>query len=148
MRPRPIPTRELCTSIPRRNSPMLNWSKKIGLADLPDLNLNFPIPGFSTAIVITDASNNLGGTGLWDPTDGFYYDQLKLNGQMIPLRSRSLVGLLPLIAVEVLEEEKIQRLPGFWKRMKWFIENRPDLARLITWCETCPADHQRRMLAI
>jgi glycosyl hydrolase family 63 len=47
--------------------------------------------------------NNLGGTGLWDPTDGFYYDQLELNGQMIPLRSRSLVGLLPLIAVEVHE---------------------------------------------
>jgi hypothetical protein len=91
--------------------------------------------------------NNLGGTGLWDPTDGFYYDQLKLNGEMIPLRSRSLVGLLPLIAVEVLEEEKIQRLPGFWKRMKWFIKNRPDLARLITWCQSCPL-HEHRMLAI
>jgi hypothetical protein len=97
---------------------------------------------------IADAMNNLGGTGLWDATDGFYYDQLKLNGQIIPLCSRSLVGLLPLIAVEILEEEKIQRLPGFSKRMKWFIENRPDLARFITWCETCPTDHQRRMLAI
>ena len=97
---------------------------------------------------IADAMNNLGGTGLWDGTDGFYYDQLKLNGQIIPLRSRSLVGLLPLIAVEILEEEKIQRLPGFSKRMKWFIENRPDLARLITWCQTCPTDHQQRMLAI
>jgi hypothetical protein len=43
---------------------------------------------------IADAMNNLGGTGLWDATDGFYYDQLKLNGQIIPLRSRSLVGLL------------------------------------------------------
>jgi hypothetical protein len=59
-----------------------------------------------------------------------------------------LVGLLPLIAVEILEEEKIQRLQGFAKRMKWFVENRPDLARLITWCETCPTDHQLRMLAI
>jgi Glycosyl hydrolase family 63 C-terminal domain len=97
---------------------------------------------------IADAMNNLGGTGLWDATDGFYYDQLKLNGQIIPLRSRSLVGLLPLIAVEILEEEKIQRLPGFSKRMKWFIENRSDLARLITWCQTCPTDHQQRMLAI
>jgi hypothetical protein len=96
---------------------------------------------------IADAMNNLGGTGLWDPTDGFHYDQLKLNGQIIPLRSRSLVGLLPLIAVEVLEKDKIQRLPGFCKRMKWFIENRPDLARLITWCQSCP-HHQHRMLAI
>jgi hypothetical protein len=102
---------------------------------------------FEHFVRIADAMNNLGGTGLWDATDGFYYDQLKLNGQMIPLRSRSLVGLLPLIAVEVLEEEKIQRLPGFWKRMKWFIEQRPDLARVITWCQSCP-HHQHRMLAI
>jgi hypothetical protein len=102
---------------------------------------------FEHFVRIADAINNLGGTGLWDPTDGFYYDQLKLNGQMIPLRSRSLVGLLPLIAVEVFEEEKIQRLPGFWKRMKWFIENRPDLASIITWCQSCP-QHQHRMLAI
>src|SRR5215469_12477879 len=102
---------------------------------------------FEHFVRIADAINNLGGTGLWDPTDGFYYDQLKLNGQMIPLRSRCLVGLLPLIAVEVLEEEKIQRLPGFWKRMKWFIENRPDLASMITWCQSCP-HHQHRMLAI
>jgi hypothetical protein len=102
---------------------------------------------FEHFVRIADAMNNLGGTGLWDPTDGFYYDQLKLNGQMIPLRSRSLVGLLPLIAVEVLEEEKIQRLPGFWKRMKWFIGNRPDLASIITWCQSCP-HHQHRMLAI
>jgi hypothetical protein len=102
---------------------------------------------FEHFVRIADAMNNLGGTGLWDATDRFYYDQLKLNGAIIPLRSRSLVGLLPLIAVEVLEEEKIQRLPGFWKRMKWFIENRPDLARLITWCQSCP-HHQHRMLAI
>jgi hypothetical protein len=102
---------------------------------------------FEHFVRIADAMNNLGGTGLWDPIDGFYYDQLKLNGQMIALRSRSLVGLLPLIAVEVLEEEQIQRLPGFWKRMKWFIENRPELARLITWCQSCP-HHEHRMLAI
>jgi hypothetical protein len=102
---------------------------------------------FEHFVRIADAMNNLGGTGLWDATDGFYYDQLKLNGQMIPLRSRSLVGLLPLIAVEVLEEEKIQRLPGFAKRMKWFIEHRPDLARVITWCQSCP-HHEHRMLAI
>ena len=102
---------------------------------------------FEHFVRIADAMNNLGGTGLWDATDGFYYDQLKLNGGMIPLRSRSLVGLLPLTAVELLEEEQIQRLPGFWKRMKWFIENRPDLARLITWCQRCP-HHEHRMLAI
>ncbi len=102
---------------------------------------------FEHFIGITDAINNLGGFGLWDDADGFYYDQLKLDGSSIPLRTRSLVGLLPLIAVEVLEEEQIQRLPGFWKRMKWFIEHRPDLGRLITWCQSCP-HHEHRILAI
>ena len=102
---------------------------------------------FEHYVRIADAMNNLGGTGLWDATDGFYYDQLKLNGQLIPLRSRSLVGLLPIIAVGVLEEETIQRLPGFFNRMRWFIDNRPDLARVITFCEPCP-DHQHRILAI
>ena len=102
---------------------------------------------FEHFIRIADAMNNLGGNGLWDESDGFYYDQLNLNGRKIPLRSRSLVGLLPLIAVEVLEEEKIRRLPGFSKRMKWFTEHRPDLARLITWCQPCGHD-QHRLLAI
>ena len=102
---------------------------------------------FEHFVRIADAMNNLGGTGLWDATDGFYYDQLKLNGDTIPLRSRSLVGLIPLIAVEVLEEEKVRQLPGFWKRMKWFLENRPDLARSITWFQICP-HHEHRMLAI
>src|SRR4029079_5621131 len=60
--------------------------------------------------------------------DGFYYDQLHLEGQAIPLRVRSMVGLLPLIAVEVLEEKTIDRLPAFKKRMRWFLENRQDLA--------------------
>ena len=65
--------------------------------------------------------NSLGGTGLWDEDDGFYYDQLKHDGEQIPLRTRSLVGLMPLIAVEVLEDEKINKLPGFKKRMHWFL---------------------------
>jgi len=102
---------------------------------------------FEHYIGIADAMNHLGGTGLWDDTDGFYYDQLKTNGDSTPLRTRSLVGLLPLIAVEVLEEKKIQKLPGFVKRMEWFIQHRPDLARHITWCQVCP-HHEHRILAI
>src|SRR5438552_17629903 len=66
---------------------------------------------------------------------------------MIPLRTRSLVGLLPLIAVENLETEKINKLPGFKKRMEWFLNYRKDLAQLITYCETCPSTGNR-MLAI
>src|SRR5262249_34328713 len=89
--------------------------------------------------------NGFGGTGLWDPEEGFYYDQLQTGGRVIPLRVRSFVGLVPLLACAVLDEETIERLPGFAKRMRWFIENRPDLARHIPWAETGPG---RRLLAL
>jgi hypothetical protein len=83
---------------------------------------------FEHFVGIADAINTVGGSGLWAEDDGFYYDQLHLDGQATPLRVRSMVGLLPLIAVEVLEEKTIDRLPAFKKRMKWFLENRQDLA--------------------
>src|SRR5438045_9562253 len=66
---------------------------------------------------------------------------------MIPLRTRSLVGLMPLIAVENLETAKINKLPGFKKRMEWFLNYRKDLASLVTYCEVCPFTGNR-MLAI
>ena len=66
---------------------------------------------------------------------------------MIPLRTRSWVGLLPLIAVENLETAKIDKLPGFKKRMEWFLNHRKDLASLVTYCEVCPFTGNR-MLAI
>jgi len=87
---------------------------------------------FEHFIAIADAINTLGGSGLWADDDGFYYDQLHVDGSMIPLRIRSLVGVIPLIAVEVLDEATIEKLSGFRKRMNWFLENRPDLARFIT----------------
>ena len=86
---------------------------------------------FEHFIAIADAMNHLGGTGLWSEEDGFYYDQLHLDSQHIPLKVRSLVGLLPLIAVEVLDEQKFRHLEGFNRRMKWFLENRPEVAALI-----------------
>ena len=90
---------------------------------------------FEHFIAIADAINTLGGTGLWDEEDGIYYDHLHVGGRSIPLRVRSLVGLLPLIAVEILKDEVVDRLPGFRKRMRWFLENRKDLARTIAWME-------------
>jgi Glycosyl hydrolase family 63 C-terminal domain len=102
---------------------------------------------FEHFIGISDAMNSLGGTGLWDERDGFYYDKLKHDGEQIPLRTRSLVGLMPLIAVENLETAKINKLPGFKKRMDWFLNYRKDLASLITYCEVCPFTGNR-MLAI
>lgn len=86
---------------------------------------------FEHFIAIADAMNALGGTGLWDEEDGFYYDHLHVDGQFLPLKLRSLVGLIPLIAAEAIEDEVTERLPGFRKRMDWFMENRRDLAHQI-----------------
>jgi hypothetical protein len=103
---------------------------------------------FEHFIHIADAMNTIGGTGLWDDEDGFYYDKLKTpGGREIPLRTRSLVGLLPLIAVEVVENSKIEKLRGFKKRMDWFLKYRSDLRDKVTYCELCPGAFHR-MLAV
>jgi hypothetical protein len=83
-------------------------------------------------IYIADAMNNVGpdNYSLWDDEDGFYYDVLHAqDGTHLPIRVRSMVGLIPLFAVEILDSDVVDRLPGFKKRMEWFIENRPDLTR-------------------
>ncbi|MDQ2867616.1 MAG: glucosidase [Verrucomicrobiota bacterium] len=102
---------------------------------------------FEHFVGIAEAMNTIGGDGLWDEVDGFYYDQLKVDDHTFPLRTRSLVGLLPLIAVEVIEEERIQKLGGFKKRMDWFLANRKSLHESISYCELCPGG-DRRMLAL
>ena len=104
---------------------------------------------FEHFVAIADSINFLGGSGLWDEADGFYYDQLHVDGVTVPLKVRSMVGLLPLIAVEVLEQEVISKLPGFSKRMQWFLDNRPDLAEHISYCEVKGENaHSHRLLAI
>lgn len=109
---------------------------------------------FEHFVAIVDAMNTLGGTGLWDDTDGFYYDQLHVQGRTIPLKIRSLVGIIPLFAAEVLDEERIAQLPGFTKRMHWFLKNRSDLARHVAYYAECPVSdartgaHPPRLLAI
>ena len=83
-------------------------------------------------IEICDAINTLGGSGLWDEEDGFYYDQLVINDhQSIPLKTRSLVGLLPIMATTVLKQSQIDALPGFKRRMDWFLKNRPDIMKYV-----------------
>ena len=64
---------------------------------------------------------------LWDEDDGFFYDVLYRGGERIPMRVRSVVGLIPLFAVEVLERDVLRGLDGFRGRMEWFLRNRPDL---------------------
>jgi hypothetical protein len=106
---------------------------------------------FEHFIAITDAMNNLGGSGLWDEEDGFYYDQLRQDttNTSTRLKVRSLVGMIPLLAVEVLEDSVIERLPDFRARMEWFLANRSDLP----WHATCACGHggtegTHRLLAI
>lgn len=90
---------------------------------------------FEHFVFIADAINKFGGNGLWDEQDGFYYDVLKKNNTQTVIRTRSLVGLLPLIAVEILEDRHLKQLKGFTKRMEWFLRNRKDLEDTITYCE-------------
>ena len=107
---------------------------------------------FEHFVAITDAMNTLGGSGLWDEQDGFYYDLLHVDGLHTPLRVRSLVGLVPLFACEIIEDEVIAKLPGFRKRMDWFLRNRPDLGRHIAYMagssEKVGDGHGHRLLAI
>jgi hypothetical protein len=104
---------------------------------------------FEHFVAIADAMNTLGGDGLWDEQDGFYYDQLHVDGVSMPLRVRSMVGVIPLFAVEVLEQQQIDGAPGFRKRMEWFLKNRRDLARQITYMESGGKNaHAHRLLAI
>ena len=103
---------------------------------------------FEHFVSIADAMNNLGGTGLWHEEDGFYYDELLTQGGSVPLRLRSIVGIIPLFAVEFIEEGRLEKLPGFAKRTRWFIENRPDLAAHISYMARDGQDPGRRILAI
>jgi hypothetical protein len=88
------------------------------------------------------------GLDLWDDEDGFYYDVLNTPDQgRHPLKVRSLVGLVPLFAVEVLDEDLLREMPKFVKRMSWFLEHRPHLAALVSrWQE--PGKGQRHLLSL
>lgn len=93
---------------------------------------------------ITEAINSRGGVGLWDEEQGFYFDQLHVDGQAMPLKVRSLVGLMPLIAVEVLDEPLVDRLPAFKDRLQWFLKYRHDLRRHVHVAEA--AEGGRKLL--
>jgi len=105
---------------------------------------------FEHFLGIAGAMNNLGGQGigLWDDTDEFYYDVLHMpDGRYLPLRVRSLVGLMPLLAVETIEPELLDAMPGFKERLEWYLENRPDLASLISrWHD--PGAGDRRLISL
>jgi len=126
---------------------MLDMALELACADksYEDIASKF----FEHFVAIADAMNTLGGTGLWNEEDGFYYDQLQVDGHTTPLRVRSVVGLLPLIAANVIDSALVDTLPGFKKRMEWFLHNRADLASQISYMGTLTEGGQtRRLLAI
>jgi len=91
-----------------------------------------------------------GGLSLWNEDDGFFYDALHMpDGRVIPLKVRSLVGLMPLLAVETLEHDLVESLPVFKRRLNWFFENRLYLRdRGQVACVKAPGEHSRRLLSI
>jgi hypothetical protein len=105
---------------------------------------------FEHFLIIADAMNSQREEepGLWDPDDRFYYDQIYLaDGERIPLKVRSVVGIVPLFAVETLSAEMLDRLPSFKKRVEWFLTNRPELAENVARIDV-GGTHDRRLLAI
>jgi hypothetical protein len=98
---------------------------------------------------IAEAMTQIGdGVGLWNEEDGFFYDVLNLpDGQKVPLKIRSMVGLIPLFAVETLDPELCAKVPAFTERLDWYLNYRPDLAALVSrWNE--PGKGERRLLSL
>jgi Glycosyl hydrolase family 63 C-terminal domain len=105
---------------------------------------------FEHFLYIADAMNHIGEgeASLWDEGDGFYYDVLHLpDHRQITLKVRSMVGLIPLLAIETIEPETLQQLPNFQKRLEWFIRHRPDLRQNVA-CMEMRGTGARRLLAI
>jgi len=101
-------------------------------------------------LYIAQAMNHRGkeDTALWDEQDGFFYDVLHLHKVgSFPLRVRSMVGLIPLFAIETIEQDVLDKLPNFKRRMQWFIDNRPDLTAGIA-CMKTRGDGEMRLLAV
>jgi hypothetical protein len=105
---------------------------------------------FEHFLHIAAAMADMGGsaTGLWDLEDEFFYDTVRLPGDIgVRLKMRSMVGLIPLFAVEVIDDEILHKLPEFAKRLEWLLENRPDLAALVSrWHEK--GSDQKHLLSL
>jgi hypothetical protein len=98
-------------------------------------------------LYIADSMCHHEGRSLWNEEDGFFYDVLHADGERTPIRARSMVGLIPLFAVETLDSEVLNRMPSFKRRMEWFIDNRPDLTSNLA-CMRTAGENERRLLAI
>jgi hypothetical protein len=104
---------------------------------------------FEHFLAIAHAINNMGDDhiALWDEEDGFFYDVLSVDGVAAPVRVRSVVGLIPLFAVETMDPSTLTKLPDFSARMRWFLKNRPDLCGNIFQVDV-PGEGERRLLSL
>ena len=105
------------------------------LAQYNPIYEDMAIKFFEHYLYIAEAMENIGETknGLWNDEDGFFYDLLQLNnGDSVPLKLRSIVGLIPLFAVEIVEHSMLEKLPNFLDRMQWILKNKPHLADLVS----------------
>ncbi len=105
---------------------------------------------FEHFLHIAEAMNNIGdeGIGLWNEADEFYYDVLNTpDGESRALKIRSMVGLIPLFAVEVLDPALLNELPNFKQRLEWILSHRPDLAKLVSRWSDAGAG-QRNLLSL
>jgi hypothetical protein len=103
---------------------------------------------FEHFLYIASAANGRDQDSLWDEEDGFYYDLLRLpSGEWFRMKLRSMVGIIPLFAMETIDPAVIDKLPGFRKRMQWFVRNRPDLCGNLA-SMTEKGVGERRMLSL
>jgi hypothetical protein len=115
---------------------------------------------FEHYIAVIDAINSVGGSGLWDEEEGFYFDKLDHDdGRSISLKVRSMVGIAPLFAVCIMQRDTIAGLKDFEKRKKWFLTNKEELSEYVStakcgnekvngseWIAIAPRDRFQRVL--
>src|SRR5262249_728357 len=117
---------------------MLRMSVELSKRDpvYEDMTLKFLDHFLHIAGAMTDMGKE--GIGLWDDEDNFFYDALSMpSGEKIPVRLRSMVGLIPLVAVGIVEQEVVDKLPELWRKIELYRERRPELVQLVSrWNET------------
>lgn len=105
---------------------------------------------FEHFLYIADAMNNFGdeGASLWDEDEKFYFDMIHFpGGEHLHIKIKSIVGLLPLLAVETIEPQLLEKLPEFKMRLEWFVKHRPDLSKNVA-CMQTHGHGERRLLSI
>jgi hypothetical protein len=115
-------------------SNMLNIALELAFHDPAYEDIAYKFVEHVTSII--GAVNKVGGVGLWDEEDGFYYDHLVIDKLKTPLKIRSMVGLIPLLSVSVVETQMFERMPNLIKRIRWFARHRPAMMQSLQFSDT------------